>query len=725
MHIDKFFNAISYSAVFFGFLSLWISGTLGLASGGLFVAGLLLAWNIEGTRWQITERPGTALIVLAIPLYFAAWKFGIFEFASTTAALPGFLARLILTLSAIKLLQYKSDRDWVFLYLMGFFQVLLAAGLVISALYLGVFVAYIFVMVCAVILLEMRRTRNKVVAGSSSMRTTEEQDTNRLVAVRRIPLTAFGLITLITVLAAPMFFLLPRVGAAGGGGTGQNGVSTFAGFSESVRLGRIGLIQAGDEVVMRVRLESPRIEPSEIRWRGVALDTFDNLSWSKSNNGVETRLKGDRDMIQVDFATGRDSLVIQTFYIEPLDSPVLFGMPRPVGVQGGFSVIYRDRFGSLSFQRPFERTSYRVISDFGNPLLSELRADRDKYSPDDSNYLEIPANIDPRIAKLTASVVDGTSNRYDAAAAVEKYLQNNFGYTLEQKSGGDQPLADFLFNVKEGHCEYFSTAMAVMLRTQGIATRVVNGFQRGEYNETADVYVVRQKNAHSWVEVYFPGEKSWVTFDATPFAGRESNAGAVGITGRVNHYMQALEAFWIEYFVSFDNQEQRSLYSSVKRGFTDFHRNATTYFEAAQAKVLQWWTEARGDNGVKNSILAVAKAVGTFALLGAIGLVFVWLYRKVVKSKVWLRLRDRLFARRRASVVEFYERMQRALESRGFIREMHQTPLEFAYAVSMPEAVRVTEKYNGIRFGHKDLTISEADEIEGWLSEIERRNVVE
>lgn len=722
MNFDRFFKLISYMAVFCGFLSLWISGTLGLVGSLLFVAVILTGWFLEGSRWQITERPGTALIVLAIPFYFAAWKSGMFESAGSSTALPGFLARLILTLSAIKLLQKKSDRDWIFLYLMGFFQVLLAAGLSISPVYLGVFVIYVFVMACAVILLEMRRTRRQIETDSKGLIVTGEADERSPSLMRRVPFAAIGLLGLTAVLAGPIFFLVPRTGAAAVGGSGTSGVSTYSGFSDNVRLGQIGRIQQSDAVVMRVRLERQGIERSAIRWRGVALDTFDNQSWSKSNSSQEARAKGERDMIQVDYATGRDSLALQTFYLEPLDSPVIFGMPRPVGVQGNFPVIYRDKFRSLSFQRPFERTSYRMISDIAVPTPSELRADLASYTDDEFSYLELPADIDPRIAELTGRIVQNRSNRYDAATAVESYLQNNFGYTLEQKAGGSQPLSDFLFNIKEGHCEYFSTALAVMLRTQGIATRVVNGFQRGEYNETADVYVVRQKNAHSWVEVYFPGEKAWVPFDGTPYAGRESTAGAVGFTSRINQYMQALEAFWIEYFVAYDNQEQRSLYSSVKRGFSDFHRNSSAYLEDAGAKISQLWGHIRGDAGIKVSIFAAGQVLAVVLAIAGLVLLFVRVYRKVVKSKVWLRLRDRFFARRRASIVEFYERMQTVLESKGFKREAHQTPLEFAFSVSLPEAVRVTERYNDVRFGLKSLTNDEANEIETWLAELEHRS---
>ena len=154
------------------------------------------------------------------------------------------------------------------------------------------------------------------------------------------------------------------------------------------------------------------------------------------------------------------------------------------------------------------------------------------------------------------------NNRYDAAKAIEWQLQQDYGYSLQMKASGPDPLADFLFNVKTGHCEYFSTAMAVLLRTHGIAARVVNGFLPGEYNETAGAYTVRQSDAHSWVEVYFPETRSWVTFDPTPSAGRVEPV-QTGLTAQLQKYAEALELLWFQYVVGYDKQEQRSLATSI------------------------------------------------------------------------------------------------------------------------------------------------------------------
>ena len=617
MNFEKFFRLVSYAAVFCGFLSLWVSGTFGIVGTGLFVAVMIAAWRLEESRWQISEKLGTALIVLALPAYFLAWKLQIINFAGGEAAIAGILARMILSLGTIKLLQRKSDRDWIFLYLMSFFEVLLAAGLSISALYLGTFILYLLVMATAIIAFEIRKTSRAVerkLNGDKTYERDPNSESHTVLPVRRLPSTAVALIVFIIALALPMFFLLPRVGGAGFGGN-QLGQNTFSGFSDSVRLGGIGRIQQSNDPVMRVKLEGNAQPDGTLYFRGVALDTFDNKSWSKSKTGSKVTFeKSDNDLIQVDFNTGMENRSIQTIYLEPLDTPVLFALPRAVAIQGNFPVVYKDSYGALSYSRTLERISYKVLSDRSLPTSDELRADDKPYIADFRNYRELPPIFDPRIAKLAETITATAKNRYDKAHAVESYLQNNFGYTLEQKAGGDEPLADFLFNVREGHCEYFATAMAVMLRTQGIATRVVNGFHGGDYNDAADVTVVRQRNAHAWVEVYFPGEDVWVPFDPTPFAGQTAASSSAGFAGSINKYLEALETFWIQHFVAYDNQEQRSLARSVRDGFAGYQAMMSSYLGYAQNILVEkWWAEVRGDKGLRASLAAIGYGVAYFA----------------------------------------------------------------------------------------------------------------
>ena len=713
MNFEKLFRILSYATVFCGFFALWIAGAFEIAGAIIFIGTMAAAWFIEESKFQISERVGTLLIVLAVPIYYGLWRIGYFTFVSQEAMLPGILARLILSLSAIKLLQRKSDRDWIFLYIMAFFQVLLAAGLSISALYLFAFIMFVFFMVASIILFEMRKTDRSVSEGATVKRETGGSRL-KLPGIGRIPATSVILIAAIVALAAPIFFLIPRVGGAGLG-SDPGGLTSRAGFSDKVQLGGSGRIQQSDQVVMRVRLEG-NDATGNLKWRGIALDTFDGQVWSRSRpNSREPRTKGEREIIQVDYATGRESLLLQTVYLEPLDTPVLFAAPRAVGVQGNFPMLMRDGYGSIYFQGQGQRVSYKVLSDTSLPGAGQLRLDRGRYPVQFNPYLQLPSSLDPRIERLTSSLTANAHSKYDAAAVVENYLQTQFGYTLEQKAGGNDPLSDFLFNVREGHCEYFATAMALMLRTQGIATRVVTGFQQGEYNETADVFVVRQLNAHAWVEVYFPGEEVWVPFDPTPAAGQGLQAASDGLMGRYTKYLEALEMFWIQYFVAFDNQEQKTLLTSVKKSFADYQNKTSSYLETFQILVAEWWKDVKGENGFETRAAAVAYAIAGLLLL----LIFVFAFwfggKRILRLAVWSRIRLRLGRGQNPTIIEFYDRMIRHLGERGLVREPHQTPLEFAAATKLPEALMLTQKYNSVRFGGAQLSIAEREQIENWL----------
>jgi len=721
MNFDRFFKLISYAVVFCGFFSLFVSGGVGAISTVLFVSVLIAAWFLEDSRWQISERLGTLSIFIVVPLFYVGRKYQILGFGANVADLAAMLAQMILVLAAIKLLQRKAERDWLFLYLMAFFEVLLAAGLSISPLYLASLILYLLVTICAIVTFEIRKTSASINRDSNYKKTENKEKTFAKIPLARLPLTAISLLVLIIVFAAPLFFALPRVGGAGLG-SNSKGLSSVTGFSDSVSLGEIGQLLQNDQIVMRARIDKTDGKNlGALHWRGVALDTFDNERWSKSKKDFRQSLaKLEKGFFLAEYPATPAASTIQTIYLEPIDTPYLFALSRPVAVESSLSELYKDSEGAITFQQRgnYERLSYKVNSVRSLPDASRLKSDNENYQSEAKRYFQLPEKFDERIAVLATQITGKQTNRYDKAKAVENYLQTQFGYTLEMKAKGEEPLADFLFNVREGHCEYFATAMAIMLRTQGIATRVVNGFQQGEYNETADVFVVKQKDAHTWVEVYFPRENAWIPFDPTPFAGQDGGAAQTGIIGKFNRYLEALETFWIQYFVSYDNQEQKSLMRSVKSSFVEYQAKTSVWLNEMQYCLSDWWREVRGDKGLQASAKAVAFGIG-YLLAAILGVIFiVWLYRKIRRLAVWQRIYAWLKFRNETTIVEFYERMQKVLASKGFTRAAHQTPLEFAFALNMPEAVRITEKYNRVRFGEKNLSRDEVREIENWLKSI-------
>jgi transglutaminase-like putative cysteine protease len=731
MTFNTYFRASSYAVVACGALTLAVSGGMGLELTVAFAALLCLAWKLEDTRWQLTERIGLVVVLLSLPLFYLDWKYQMSVGEARERVGVSALAHLILFLSAVKLLQVKADRDWVFLYLISFFEVLLAAGLSISPTYLALLCLYTLCTLCAIVAFEMRKagryiepaeTRLLVPPDSTLVRRMMKRRAQKPYGIsRRLPVVALGLLVLIFMLAMPLFFIVPRYGNGALARTG-GGLTGFVGFSESVRLGSIGRLQLSNEVVMRVRVEDGQSgRPNNLRWRGVALDNFDGRNWRKSRI-APTRLApaNERGLFQLGTTERLDRLTTQTFFIEPIDTPVLFAASRVVAVQGAFPFLQRDAEGSLSSIRHEQgRLSYRVYSETNEPDEELLRLDAEPYSAAFERYLQRPDALDPRIEKLARDVIlsAGARNRYDKARAIESHLQTDYGYTLDQKASGEDPLSDFLFRVREGHCEYFATAMAVMLRTQGIATRVVNGFQTGVYNDAADAYTVTQREAHSWVEVYFPETDDWVTFDPTPAAGRTARESA-GLNAQLGKYAEALELLWIQYVVSYDRQEQRSLVTSIRNTLSDYRRSIGEEISGAKTAITEWVRSifTGGAQASTQRWQAIALLLSILLLLVPSALIV----RRTYRLGFWRGLKFWQAEEKRASAVEFYERLMRALASRGMRRAENETPLEFATTVGMPEALKITQAYNRVRYGEQPLSPNEITEIEMWLSRMEK-----
>ena len=710
MSFATYFRASSYAMVAVATLALCFAGGLHAALAVIFALVLVLAWKIEGKKWQLSERVGLAIVLLSIPLFLLDWQYQkeIGEARDKLGA--NALAHLIIFLSAIKLLQVKSDRDWVFLYLISFFEVLLAAGLSFSPVFIGTLTLYLLCGLSTIIAFEIRKAGRAInIAETRLLIPPDSRVFGKLVPARskrnneagRLPLISIGLLILIFVLALPLFVVAPRAGSAmiTRGGVG---LSNFIGFSENVSLGAIGELKQNDEVVMRVRIEDAQARRRELKWRGVALDEFSGRTWRKSAEARRSnQATSDRGFFQLGTTEDLERLTTQTVFLEPIDSAVLFAAPRTVAVQGDFPFVRIDAEGSMQIRRhDSERVIYRVLSDLTEPDTAALRRDMRPYPTFAARYLQLPEAFDSRITDLAQSMIAGANarNRYDAAKAIETRLRSDYVYSLQMRASGADPLADFLFNVRAGHCEYFSTAMAVMLRTHGIASRVVNGFLPGEYNEAAGAFTVRQSDAHSWVEVYFPENKSWVTFDPTPAAGRTEPVRS-GLAAQLGKYAEAFELIWYQYVVGYDKQEQRSLATSVHdRAFRYQHLLATAVQRLQQIALLVW----------RRPILVL---LGIGVIILAIALLL------LLKRSGWRRFRiSRSHERSNHSAVEFYERLTSLLAKRGVIRSPDQTPLEFAAGAGFGEAIFITRAYNRVRYGAAKLSVTDQKDIERSLA---------
>jgi transglutaminase-like putative cysteine protease len=709
MKFLTYFRAFSYAMIAVAMLALVLAGGLSIPLALAFLVVMIVSWKLENTKWQLPERYGLGIVLLSIPLFYLDWQYQKamgepVERLGVTA-----LAHLIVFLSAVKLIQVKKDRDWVFLYLISFFEVLLAAGLSFSPIFLGTLTLYLLCGLSAVIAFEIQKARRSLAYTETRLLVPPDSRVFKKVGRRtfteaaRLPIVAIVLLIFIFGMALPLFLVAPRSGAAALTRSG-GGLSNFIGFSENVTLGQIGTLKQVNGLVMRVRVDDTET-PRDLRWRGVALDEFTGKGWKKSVQARQNEPVNDRGgFYQFGTTQAPDSLVKQTFFLEPLESSVLFAAPRVVAIQGDLPFIRIDGEGSVqSRRRDFERVMYTAISDMNQPRMDDLRDDQHPYPIPYFRYLQLPDNLDRRFDSLSTAIVleANASNRYDAAKAIESHLQRGYAYSLEMKASGPDPLADFLFNIKSGHCEYYATAMAVLLRTRGIAARVVNGFLPGEYNEAAGAYTVRQSDAHSWVEVYFPETRSWVTFDPTPSAGRAEPV-RTGLTAQLQKYAEALELLWFQYVVGYDKQEQRSLATSLHNQVFDYGRMITNMLVTIQSYLT-------------GNALVVAVGIIAAVFIAIIILFGGQLWRWARTAFVRLPEEGRT-----QSNVQFYERLISLMEQRGVSRDTHMTPLEFAKTVKSSEVLLITRAYNRVRFGGERLSDVEKREVERALHALEK-----
>src|SRR5918912_1090251 len=323
MSFNTFFRVSSYAMVACGALALTASGGLSLGLAAAFALLLVIAWKLEGTRWQLSERVGLVIVLLSLPLFYLDWQFLSSGGANERVGVSA-LAHLILFLSSLKLLQVKADRDWVFLYLISFFEVLLAAGLSLSPLFFLTLSLYTLAALSTILAFEIRKASRSVNATETRLLVAPDSTLFRRLRkrrlgarqgeARRLPFAAFVLMLFIFMLAVPIFLIVPRSGSSALARTG-NGSTGFVGFSDSVTLGDVGRLQQSDRLVMRVRVEGVQANSRNLRWRGVGLDYFSGRCWKRTGSrGSLEQLTNERGFFQLGTTEGLSRLTTQTFY---------------------------------------------------------------------------------------------------------------------------------------------------------------------------------------------------------------------------------------------------------------------------------------------------------------------------------------------------------------------------------------------------------------------------
>ena len=471
-------------------------------SSALALIALVLALFWHPSRLTSVRMEPVWLPVAALLVARAAWHVAV---VGDDVVIPVVdLLLLLLCTESLRSLDAPNDAR---LYALSFALLLAATAYRPGIVFALAFVVYVTLATVALTLGHLRRKADGYGVANPPI------DRSMVVATA-------GLGTVVLVMSGVVFLGFPRV-SRGWAGRGDLPVVAVAGFSDVVSIGEFGSrIEANPQIVLRVEFADGRpADAADLYWRGRSYDRFDGTRWSRSYPLPPASAPGSwyRERWQ-------GPMVRQRIFAAPLDAKVLFALHPAVRIDADSRTrALFDNAGDFVYWGMAAPT-YTAWSMAAPPAPDDLREATGGFFPGRNHYLQLP-RLPDRIRALTDSITAGADVRYDKVKAVESFLRR-FTYTLElPRNAREASLDHFLFERRAGHCEYFSTAMVVMLRTLGIHAREVNGFRGGEWSEFGNYLAVTQNQAHSWVEVWFPSY-GWVTFDPTP-AG---TAGAISST---------------------------------------------------------------------------------------------------------------------------------------------------------------------------------------------------
>ncbi len=276
-----------------------------------------------------------------------------------------------------------------------------------------------------------------------------------------------------------------------------------------------GSFELGDEPVMRVMGRDPAY------WRAATYDRYTGRAMTTTQTTGERLERRQPLEGTMDADEGRKFVEYSVTMLAPSTS-VIYAPDAPVTVSVPTVYEYRADRHDFALLRPMapvhEQQRYSVLAAISTASIAELRQAGTVYPEWTRKYRELPVELPDRVRREAWRVVGDATNAYDAAAAIEQYLR---GMTYSTKVPVPPPNQDWvsflLFTSREGYCDYFSTAMTVMLRSVGIPARVASGYVTGDWDAMTQSYLVTERHAHTWTEVYFP-RYGWVPFE--PSASR-------------------------------------------------------------------------------------------------------------------------------------------------------------------------------------------------------------
>jgi transglutaminase-like putative cysteine protease len=694
-----------------GVLAVVNTATMSAWTTGFVIAGLVLALAVPES-WQ--NKPALRHLATIGPMTLFAVQ-GIRLLAGRPAL--DVAVEFAAILQIIRLATRRGaahDQQIIVLALLHFVAgTVLGGGLSYGLCFMG----FLIVAPGALVLSHLRREVEGNYRQGARDRTGLPVDVPRILRSRRVVGRGF-LATMcflsipIFLFTAALFIAFPRVGLSLLLLNHRNG-DRMIGFSDKVDLGEVGAIRDVPALALRFDVEDlpePRPQKLTLRLRGTAFDRYDGRRWERTQSKTHTGATS-TDILPIARMPDptRDRRV--SIELEPIDPTVVFLPVRTVALQ--LRTQQHAIVGEpLALVRgPEGEVRYSGDGAHGLRYDAYLATDREPIveilpPQDRARYLELPPETPERIAQLARAWTEGQPTPYLKAKAIEERLKHDFKYQLGSPSGGKpQPVDHFLFESKQGHCEFFSTAMAIMLRTIGIPSRNVTGFVGGTYNRFGRYYAVRQGDAHSWVEAYLDESLGWVTFDPTPTSGAQPLQETTGAWVYIRDLIEALSQRWTRYVIGYDLKTQVRIFEDLSRRYEHLRQKTGTNTGAAERLT-------------RPSVVA-----GAILVLG-IGAYVLWQRRRPSKGAEPAGDDKPKVRSQVETATVLYKALETALASQGIARPASLPPLRHAeelvarqHPLAQP-VLELTNIYIEARFGGLTIDASAQRDYERRVKEI-------
>lgn len=677
-----------------GILALVTSGELSPLIAWGVVVGLVLALLIP-EAWQ--DRVLLRRIGVVAPL--SLFGLQVARLASGAELLP-VAVEFAAALQVVRLATRRGaahDQQVIVLALVHLIAgTVLGGGLAYGLCFLG----FLIVAPGALVLSHLRREVEGNYRQGARDRTGLPVDVPRILRSRRVIGQQFLVFTCllsvpIFVFTALLFILFPRVGLSLLL-LNHPRPERMVGFSDKVDLGGVGKLRTDPTIVLRVDVPDLPPEPPPrlaLYLKGTAFDRYDGRSWSRSDSAPRMRAAQHGKSVRILRFPDPTRDRRMRIDLEAIDPPVVFLPIDAVAmtliapgnvIHGQLPELFHGAEGSLIYKsadEPGLRYEVSLASTQDVAAAPTLAADR-------TRYLALPSSLPARVHDLAREWTRGLSDPREQARAVELRLRRDYRYDLESPSGGAKnPLEHFLFESKRGHCEFYSTAMAVLLRSLGVPTRNVTGFIGGTYNRFAQSYSVRQGDAHSWVEVFLEG-RGWTRFDPTPPSSSAPRSEIHGLVATLRDIVEAMGQRWNRHVVGYDLRQQIGILRTLRDGYRSM---------------------VPEDSSADRLIGSPRRFVFALLCLVAAAWAF-WAYRKqrrTARAAAPKRTERDIVALR---IAELYRALDAALVVNGVPRPSGTPPLAHAQSLVelghpvAQETLALTEQYLQVRFGGHAFT---------------------